>query len=172
MAADYFLRTRRLGFRRWRDEDLDLAVALWGDPDVMRLIDARGALTLEQVRERLDREIANDRFYRVQYWPVFTLEDDGHVGCCGLRPRAKREYELGFHIRSALWRRGYASEAARAVVAYAFDALGATAIFAGHNPRNDASRRILENLGFAPIGEELYAPTGEPHPLHVLRAES
>jgi ribosomal-protein-alanine N-acetyltransferase len=167
----YFLRTRRLGFRRWADDDFGLAAALWGDPQVMRLIDARGAFTPEQVREKLDREIANERFHRVQYWPVFLLEDDAHVGCCGLRPRDPKKgvYELGFHIRSPLWGRGYASEAAQAVVAYAFDHLGVRALFAGHHPENAASRRLLEKLGFECTGEELYPPTGLRHPSYMLR---
>lgn len=173
VTSEYFLRTKRLGFRRWSDEDFDLALALWGDPKVTELIDARGKLTPEQVRERLDHEIAHERFYRVQYWPVFLLEGGAHVGCCGLRPRspAQRVYEIGFHIRSNLWRRGYALEAARAVVTHAFYALGASALFAGHNPGNEASRRLLEKLGFEYQRDEFYAPTGLNHPSYLLRLE-
>ena len=173
MESDYFLRTKRLGFRRWTDEDFDLALALWGDAKVTELIDARGKLTPEQVRERLDQEIAHERFYRIQYWPVFALQDDAHVGCCGLRPRspAQRVYEIGFHIRSDCWRRGYALEAARAVIAHAFYDLGASALFAGHNPRNEASRRLLEKLGFEYQRDEFYPPTGLNHPSYLLRAE-
>lgn len=173
MSAEYFLRTRRLGFRRWRDDDLELALGLWGDPKVTQLIDARGTLTPEQVRERLDQEIANDRFYRVQYWPVFALESHAHVGCCGLRPRspAQRVYEIGFHIRSGEWRKGYALEAARAVIAHAFYDLGANALFAGHNPNNEASRHLLEKLGFEYQRDELYPPTGLNHPSYLLRVE-
>lgn len=173
VGGDYFLRTRRLGFRRWRDDDMPLATALWGDPEVMRLIDARGALRPEDIREKLDREIANDRFYRVQYWPVFRLEDGGHVGCCGLRPhtQAQRIYEIGFHVRPEHWRRGYALEAARAVVAHAFYDLGANALFAGHHPQNEASRRLLDKLGFEYQRDELYPPTGLKHPSYLLHAE-
>ncbi|HET9581098.1 MAG TPA: GNAT family N-acetyltransferase [Usitatibacter sp.] len=168
----YFLRTRRLGLRHWRDDDIALAQGLWGDPLVTRLIDARGPLSAEQVRERLDREIANQKFYAIQYWPVFLVEDGTHVGCCGLRPRARRTYELGFHIRSALWGRGFAFEAAQAVVGYAFDALGARELVAGHNPENVASRRVLEKLGFTHTGDEYYPPTGLQHPSYVLRGDS
>ena len=169
---EYFLRTKRLGFRKWRDDDFELAMGLWGDPRVTRHIDARGTLSTDQVRERLDKEIANDRFYRVQYWPIFTLADHSHVGCCGLRPRspAQRVYEIGFHIRSGCWRQGYALEAARAVVTHAFYALGASALFAGHNPRNEASRRLLVKLGFEYQRDEFYPPTGLNHPSYLLRA--
>lgn len=44
-AADYFLRSARLGFRCWTERDLDLAESLWGDPAVTRFIDNRGALS-------------------------------------------------------------------------------------------------------------------------------
>src|SRR5689334_13881474 len=81
LSTEYFMRTRRLGFRRWRDEDFELALGLWGDPKVTELIDARGTLMPAHVRERLDQEIAHEKFYRVQYWPIFTLADHSHVGC-------------------------------------------------------------------------------------------
>jgi RimJ/RimL family protein N-acetyltransferase len=165
--------TRRLGFRTWSEDDVELALGLWGDPAVTRLIDARGKLSEEQVREQLAQEIATQRQYGVQYWPIFLLENDEHVGCCGLRPHdeAKRILEIGFHIRSAYWGQGYATEAARAVMGYAFGTLGATALFAGHNPKNVVSRHVLEQLGFRYTHDEFYPPTGLQHPSYLLRAE-
>jgi hypothetical protein len=49
----YFIITTHLGFRRWREDDLPLALGLWGDYEVTKLIDARGQLTTNQVQERL-----------------------------------------------------------------------------------------------------------------------
>lgn len=169
----YFMQTARLGFRRWLENDLDIALGLWGDPDVTRLIDARGKLSEDQVRERLDREIATEKEYGVQYWPIFLLKEDEHVGCCGLRPYdlSGQIYALGFHIRSSHWRHGYAQEAARAVINYAFDRLGARSLFAGHNPANESSRRLLKKLGFQYTHDEYFAPTGQNHPSYLLNAE-
>ncbi len=171
--SEYFITTYRLGFRTWSEEDVALALGLWGDPAVTRFIDARGKLTKEQVRERLSREIALQQQFGIQYWPVFLLEDNSHVGCCGLRPHGESKHmpELGFHIRSAYWGRGFATEAARAVAAYAFGTLGVKALFAGHNPKNVVSRRVLERLGFRYTHDELYPPTGLMHPSYLLRAE-
>jgi ribosomal-protein-alanine N-acetyltransferase len=171
-ASAYFLHTERLGFRRWTEEDLDLAVGLWGDPRVTRLIDARGQLSVDDVRQRLAREIAIERTHGVQYWPIFLREGGAHVGCCGLRPHdlAARVYELGAHLRADHWGRGLAMEAASAVVAHAFSSLGASALFAGHNPANHDSRRLLEKLGFQYTHDELYPPTGLHHPSYLLRA--
>ncbi len=169
---DYFMTTQRLGFRYWRAMDVALAYGLWGDPRVARWIDARGQLADEQVRERLAGEIQCQQDHGIQYWPFFRRETGGHVGCCGLRPYdpAQRVYELGFHVCAHSWRQGYAREAARAVITHAFDTHRAAALFAGHHPRNKASRRLLTRLGFQYTHDEYYAATGAHHPSYRLEA--
>lgn len=167
----YFMRTARLGFGEWRTEDSELACALWGDPEVTEWIDARGSLTPEQIEQKLENEIRTAAQHGVQYWPLFLLENDANMGCCGLRPYdlPGGTYEIGFHIGSAYWRRGYAIEAAGAVIGYAFRALEASALFAGHNPGNEASRDLLIKLGFRYTHDEYYPPTGLDHPSYLLR---
>jgi len=169
-AQQFFMTTSRLGFRFWREDDLSLALGLWGDFEVTKFIDARGQLTTNQVYERLLKEIATAHEHGVQYWPIFLRETVEHVGCCGLRPYdlSKNIYEIGFHIRSTHWRHGYAAEAAHAVINYAFDKLEAKGLFAGHNPNNEASRILLQKLGFVYTHEEFYAPTGLQHPSYLM----
>jgi ribosomal-protein-alanine N-acetyltransferase len=101
---------------------------------------------------------------------MFLLADDDFAGCAGLRPYKPEEqiYELGFHLRTTHWRKGLAEEAARAIITFAFDTLGARALFAGHHPDNAASRRILEKLGFRFTHEEFYPPTGLKHRSYLL----
>lgn len=174
MANDdkHFLVSKRLGFRRWREGDLEIAGELWGDPEVTKLFDARGKWSQAEVEARLVNEIRTEKKYGVQYWPAFLRTDGGFVGCCGLRPYdpAGGIYEIGFHIRSNLWRRGYAREAAVAVIRHAFSVVKVNGLFAGHNPENYASRRLLEQLGFRYTHDEYYGPTGLNHPSYVLRA--
>ena len=167
----YFLRTERLGFRPWTEADVDLAMALWGDPAVTRFIG--GPFSREWVLERLARETAHWRAHGFQYWPIFLLAGGEHVGCCGLKPRKPEEgiLEIGFHLRPPFWGSGYAPEAARAVMRYAFHALGARALFAGHAPANDASRRVLQKLGFRHTHDEVYPPTGLNHLCYLLTVE-
>lgn len=171
MAAEtYFLRTSRLGFRHWTPEDVPLALSLWGDPEVVRLVESGGAYSEEKVRERLKKEAANLSAHGVQYWPIFQLADDDFAGCCGLRPYQLEEnvYELGFHLRTAHWGKGYAEEAARGAAAYGFQTIGASALFAGHNPENVRSKRVLEKLGFRYLRHRFYPPTGLMHPCYLL----
>jgi len=167
-TSDHPAPTARLAFRCWRDDDLPLARALFGDPRVTALVG--GPFDDAAVRARLAAEIDNQRVHRLQYWPLFLREaTNDFVGCCGLKPRAPDVHELGFYIVPAQWRRGFAIEAARAVIAHAWDALGARALFAGHHPDNEASRRTLEALGFRYTHDELYPPTGLQHPGYELR---
>jgi RimJ/RimL family protein N-acetyltransferase len=167
-VSEYFLKSARLGFRRWQKDDLPLALQLWGDPAVTRHISARG-FTDHEIALRLELEIGNQRTHGIQYWPVFLLATGEHVGCCGLRPRDTPEIpEFGVHIVSRHWRRGYALEAASSVLGYAFSVRRARAVFAGHSPANDASRALLERLGFVHTHDELYPPTGLQHPSYLL----
>lgn len=165
---DYFLHSERLGFRHWSADDLDLALALWGDAAVTRLIG--GPFDRAAVQARLEAEIAMQKVHGIQYWPFFLRASGVHAGCCGLRPYEPDStvYEIGFHLRPSCWGQGYASEAARAVIAYAFDIRGAAALFAGHHPANEASRHLLLKLGFVYTHDELYAPTGLDHPSYWL----
>ena len=169
----YFWLSERLGFRMWTKNDFELALGLWGDPQVSRFIDARGTLSAAQVEEKLDKEMATDTEYGVQYWPIFLLQNDDYVGCCGLRPYdlENKIYEIGFHIRPQFWRQGFAIEAARAVMRYAFTQLNATALFAGHNPANQASRSLLEKLHFRYTHDEFYPPTGLQHPSYLMTSD-
>ena len=167
----YFLTSARLGFSAWTLDDLPLALALWGDPEVTRL--TGGPFTPARVSERLVKEINNLERHGIQYWPIFLRETGEHVGCCGLQPRdpANGICEIGFQLRRAWWGRGLARDAAQAVIAHAFTALDIRALFAGHHPANDASRRALESLGFRYTHDELYPPTGQIEPCYLLTKE-
>ena len=90
------------------------------------------------------------------------------IGCCGLRPYRGGKYEIGFHLRPQFLGKGYATEAATAVIDYAFSVLKAEALFAGHHPNNAASAKVLLKLGFRYIGDEFYEPTGLYHPSYEL----
>jgi RimJ/RimL family protein N-acetyltransferase len=169
----FFLQTRRLAFRIWAKSDLELALGLWGDPQVTRFFDAREKLSPQEVQERLTREIAAQNKEGVQYWPIFLRSSRQHIGCCGLRPYQPRKkiYEIGFHIRTCHWGNGYATEAALGVMQYAFQELTVNGLFAGHNPNNTASRYLLQKLGFRYTHDEYYAPTGLQHPSYILTAD-
>src|SRR5437667_11789765 len=95
---NYFLRSRRLGFRPWSRDDIGLAMHLWGDPRVTQFLG--GPLTEGQVQTGLEKEILLQTSHGIQYWPTFCLADGAHVGCCGLRPYRPEVLiiEIGFLV--------------------------------------------------------------------------
>lgn len=152
----------------WKEEDEALALTLWGTTEVSALIG--GPFTTAEVHARLRREIDTMNAHRVQYWPVFSLQNRELVGCAGLRPYGSDDdvFELGVHLRPSYWGQGLALEAARAVIAYAFKHLAAKSLFAGHHPSNMGSAKLLRKLGFSFTHEEFYPPTGRNHPSYLL----
>ena len=105
----------------------------------------------------------------MQYWPIFLLATDGRLELSGFDRDLPRPCAAVVHIRSRHWGTGYAYESSRAVIDHAFDTLrAASSLFAGHNPKNDASRQLLSKLGFRHTHDEYYPPTGLMHPSYTL----
>lgn len=169
----YFLKTERIGFSEWNDKDLNDAIGLWGDPEVTKFISANGKMSKEQITERLTKEIDNYKNFKVQYWPIYLIKNDKNIGCCGLRPYdfEKNIFELGFHLKKDYWGKGLAQEASLAVIEYAFNVLKVDALFAGHNPNNTASSKLLKKLGFKYTHDEFYPPTRLNHPSYIMTKE-
>lgn len=165
-----FMHTNRLFFSRWEENDLSLACQLWGNNRVTKYICASGAFSQEEIKSRLALEMKNQQNYGVAYWPIFLRNNGIFIGCCGLRPLdvPAGEWELGIHLMPEFWRQGYALEATKAVIDYAFSRLNASAVCAGHHPDNPASPGLLHSLGFTEIEPHFYAPTGLMHPSYRL----
>ena len=87
---------------------------------------------------------------------LIVRRDDTVLGACGVAERPGDSPELGYWLAVAFWGNGYATEAARAVIDYAFDDLGYEMLHAGARASNPASRRVLEKCGFEWTGVELY----------------
>ena len=168
---NYFMKTLRIGFSRWKSEDLQLAVRLWGNEKVSQYITSTGKFTEKEIEDRLKLEIKNQDEYKIQYWSIFLLETDEFIGCCGLRPYSSENkiFEIGFHLLPEFWKMRYGSEAANGVINYAIDTLKADSLFAGHNPKNSNSAKLLLHLGFTYTHDEFYKPTGLNHPSYIYR---
>ncbi len=169
MAAEpYFLKSPRLGFRWWLQDDLPLARELWGDLRVTRFFG--GPFSEEEIASRLQVELDRASVHNFQYWPVQLLDGGEFVGCCGLRPYKPKQAipELGFHLRPEFWGRGLAPEAATSVIEYAFHSLRVKAISAGHHPENMNSKKVLIRLGFRYTHDEFFPALGINIPYYAL----
>lgn len=165
-----FLKTERLKFSVWNEKDIYNALELWGNSQVTKFIVADGKMSKEQVHQRLRNEIEVYINSNVQYWPIYFIETNQNVGCCGLHPYNSKNntFEIGVHLKENFWGKGFAQEACSAVIKYAFKTLKVNSLFAGHNPKNIASAHLLKKLGFTYTHNEFYPPTGLYHPTYLM----
>jgi RimJ/RimL family protein N-acetyltransferase len=167
------LRTERLLLRGWTDADRDPFAALNADPVVGEML--AGTLTREQSDAFVDRIVERWRSEGYSLWAVERLEDGAFLGTVGLSIPSfapERTVEVGWRLAYHAWGRGYATEAARAVVACAFDQLELDEIVALTTSANVRSRRVMERLGMthdpADDFEHPLVPPGHPIRPHVL----
>jgi RimJ/RimL family protein N-acetyltransferase len=87
---------------------------------------------------------------------LITKRDATVLGACGVAESPAAPPEIGYWLAVPFWGRGYATEAASAMIDYAFDHLGHEVLHAGARVTNAASRRVLEKCGFQWTGVGLY----------------
>jgi RimJ/RimL family protein N-acetyltransferase len=117
----------------------------------MRYWDWPAQESVEQVREVLAAHIPALCDGSTLWWVAALTPDGAAIGECDLSDidRHNRRAEVGFLFAKAYWGQGYAGEALERVIAYGFNELGLERLWARIHDGNDASRRLLERLGFA-----------------------
>ncbi|MEX1043016.1 MAG: GNAT family N-acetyltransferase, partial [Acidimicrobiia bacterium] len=144
------IRTRRLLIRAFEATDLDAFHARRNDPEVARW----QTWTLPYPRERSEKVVAEvmamDGPTSDDWWmaSVILAETDEVIGDLAVNLTwDSRCAEIGYTFAPAHWRRGYAVEAAEAIVEYLFDTIGVTRIAGTLHPENTPSAMVLERLG-------------------------
>jgi len=146
---DFELRTPRLSMRRITLADAPLMLAVWNDPAFIEHVGDRGIRSIEQAHEAL-RQGAFKLYEQHGYGPyrIALAADDTEIGICGLfRREGYDEPDIGYSILPAYCGRGYAFEAACAVLEYARTTLGLARVTAFISPHNAASIGLAEKLG-------------------------
>ena len=149
-AAVPVLESPRLRLRAYRADDAAAMFALYSDPRVMRYWSFPPWNEIAQARAYLARVLAEMAEGRVLPWAVADRDSDQLVGTTTLYALnlEQRRAEIGYSLSPAWQGRGLAAEALRTVIGHAFDSLGLLRIEADVDPRNLASRHLLERLGF------------------------
>jgi RimJ/RimL family protein N-acetyltransferase len=156
------VRTERLLLRRWRPEDRAPLAAMNADPEVMAFVGG-GAV--------LGRGLSDDLLYRFEReWDVRGLGiwavsvEDVFVGFCGLTVPSflvgPATAEIGWRLVRGAWGRGYATEAARAALAFGFEERGLEEVVALVDPGNARSLRVCEKLGMTARPDRVHPGTG------------
>lgn len=150
------IETERLRVRALTDADAEPLHRIYGDVETMRYIGAHGRPTadLDGTRRTLAFLRAHDEREGFSLWAVDERDGEPMVGIAGLLlvEGEGPEVEAAYLIRRDRWRRGYATEALRAVLACAHEGLGIERVVALAYPENDASRRVMEKAGMRADG--------------------
>jgi len=172
------LKTKRLILRPWKEADLVPFAALNADPKVM-----------EYFPSTLSRKESDSLAHRIQQkfeergygmWAVAIPGIADFIGFIGLNNEDKSTFpahftpavEIGWRLASTYWGQGYATEGAKAALAYGFETLNLPEIVSFTAVQNMRSRRIMEKIGmhYDPKDDFDHPKLPEGHPLrkHVL----
>jgi len=146
------LETERLQLRAPRLEDAKIVANLANDRRI-----AENTARVPHPYRRADAEdfiaAANRNGGETVF--VVTLRDGALIGACGLMIDERETPEIGYWLGAKYWGKGYATEAARALIDHAFTDLDCEALQAAARVTNPASRRVLEKCGFQWTGAGL-----------------
>lgn len=144
------LETDRLILRLQTTDDAAFILELLNDPSWLRFIGDRYVRTLDDARAYILN--GPDRMFEQFGFCLYLVErkdDHAPIGICGLVKRdSLKDVDIGFAFLPKYWSKGYAYEAASAVMSYGKDTLGLTRIVAITAQENQASTSLLEKLGF------------------------
>jgi RimJ/RimL family protein N-acetyltransferase len=147
------IETERLNLRMFRESDTDAYAEMVGDEEVMRFLGGK-TMSRQEAWRNMAMVLGHWHLRGYGFWAVeerASGEMVGRVGCW--RPEGWPGLEVGWALRRGFWGRGYATEAARASLEHAFDALGQTHMISLIAPENVNSIRVAERLGERPDGE-------------------
>jgi ribosomal-protein-alanine N-acetyltransferase len=186
------IETERLVLRHLTMDDVDALAEIYRDPDVRRYF-PEGPLDAEETRDEVAWVI--DVYYgRFGFglWATILKDTGALIGRCGLLPWTAvpelgggltiqhvashlpepdgswLEVELAYLLHKPYWGRGLGTEAARAIVGYAFDQLHLERLICLFEPENVASRRVAEKVGMT--FERTATIEGDVGPLYSMSA--
>jgi len=153
------LETARLVIRTFQAADADPWLAMVADSQVRRFLPPGPPPKAEEFEGVLQsrHEMEDDIGYTM--WAVVDKATGAFIGQCGIRPVNEGfgpENDLAYHFVRAAWGKGYATEAAIAVLAHGLGQVGLDRVMAVAVPENVGSRRVMEKAGMRYEGRVNY----------------
>ena len=140
--------TERLYMRELSQSDFEALSKILQDEETMHAYN--GAFNNDETQEWLDRQIARYKRYGFGLWAVVLKETNEMIGQCGLtmQPWKNQEVlEVGYLFQRKYWHKGYATEAAKACMDYAFQKLNADEVCSIIRDINIASQNVALRNG-------------------------
>lgn len=152
--AKFWIHTDRLSLRPYREDDLDVVSPFLADAETMSFYAAPYSLEKVQGMILTNRKTWGDSNYGMMV--VFETGSGGAIGDCGITIQnidGSDEYEVGYRFDKRVWGKGYASEAAMAVIQYGFQTLGLSRLYSYMPSDHSQSRRVAEKCGMVFVKE-------------------
>lgn len=168
-------KTERLVIRQLTGKDVNALLAIMKKPEVMYAWEH--GFVKGEVRKWINRQLV--RYHRdgFGYYALCLKENGTVIGQTGLMKstiNGNEKVELGYILDNTYWHQGYALEAARACLDYAFHRLELASVVCSIRPGNEASIRVAERLGMTLCGEHtvIYRGKEMPHLIYRLSREN
>lgn len=144
------IESARACLRTLEPRDVADLFAIFSDPEVMRYWSSPAWESETAATNLVESVHCATRAGTLYQWGVAQRETDRVIGTCTLAQidRQNRRAEVGFALRRDSWGRGLMSEAVRSLIEFAVESLSLHRLEADVDPRNAASLRLLERLGF------------------------
>jgi RimJ/RimL family protein N-acetyltransferase len=148
------IETERLRMRAFRNEDLDAYAVMCADPEVMQYLGTGTTLSRGDAWRSMAGFLGHWELRGYGMWALEEKASGRLVGRAGfLDPEGWPGFELGWTLGREHWGRGFAVEAAKRALEYAFAELDRDRVISLIRPRNVRSIRVAERLGERPVGE-------------------
>lgn len=159
------IETPRLLLASWREEQVHDFLAIASDPEVMRHIGPGRPWSEVQARAFVERQIAAEAAHGFCLWGLIERAGARLVGQCGLQYVGDTgEIEMGWWLAQDRWGQGLATEAARGVIAFAFERLRLPRLVSIVQPANAGSIAVMRRLGMAFERRARHGDLGLKHP--------
>jgi ribosomal-protein-alanine N-acetyltransferase len=172
------IHTERLTLRPHKVEDLKQLQELLGDVDVMRFSGLDTNQNVKNADEELQWFKHLDAGNTGIRWVITLKEDDRYIGDLGfleIDPENRRA-EVSYKLSQDHWNKGVTTEALKAILSYGLTSLGLNRTTAQVHTENNASRHVLNKLGFTVEGtlrehEYIYGQFADVYTLGLLKRE-
>jgi len=145
------METERLILRRFSRDDQDAHAQMWTQPEFYKfLFDGKG------ITEQQARNMVIDYAFKRGMFAVVEKSSGKLIGNCGIVPIRDGRIELDYAYDPHFWGKGYATEAARAVLELAKADPEVDSLIAMAFPKNTASINVFKKLGFRRLDQETH----------------
>ena len=161
------LMTERLALTPFDESDLELALEMFTDPEVLRYAD--GVMTEDEIRHQMSNWCRRGGNGCIGVWGISCRSSGEKLGSIALLPipieaddtdyslvipgqMPDGDVEIGYFLKRSAWRKGYATEACTRLLQFAFEQSPLTEVVATFEEENTASRNVLRKAGFVDRG--------------------